>query len=416
MKISVGVTGSIAAYRSPDFVKELMAQGHTIRVVLTQAAAELVSARVLETVSGHPVLSSDPFGPGHSSTDHIELARWADRFVIYAASADFIGRYANGLAGDFLTLQLLATRAPVWVAPAMNPAMWEHPAVQENVRRLRDRGVRFVGPIEGRVACGESGMGHIAEIPEIVAAVCAPVAAGSTSAGGGPLSERDLPLSGKRVLISAGPMRTAIDPVRFVQNRSSGRMGVEVARAAAALGARVHALLGPVTDGIAAEMESVAEQVERYAGPGDYSEKLERAFASSDVFLSLAAVLDFELEPSSKKIERQELAELRELNRPIHSVPDLVARMAERKRPDQTVIAFAAESGTDAEVTARAQEKMRKKQVDALVANPVRPGLGPEAERNELWVFYADGRPSRHFAPAPKALLAAPLVRALLVD
>src|SRR5579885_1097111 len=169
MKIALGVTGSIAAYRSPDFVKELVALGHEVRVILTRSGAELVSARVLETVSGHAVVGSDPFGPGHSGTDHIEMARWADAFIIYAATADFLARYAHGQAGESLTLQLLATRAPVLIAPAMNPAMWEHPATQANVDLLRSRGARFAGPVAGKVACGETGVGHIAEHSAILA-------------------------------------------------------------------------------------------------------------------------------------------------------------------------------------------------------------------------------------------------------
>jgi phosphopantothenoylcysteine decarboxylase/phosphopantothenate--cysteine ligase len=398
MKVALGVTGSIAAYRSPDFVKELLALGHECQVILSRSGAELVSARVLETVSGHPVVGNDPFGPGHNGTDHIEMARWADVFIIYAATADFLARYAHGQAGESLTLQLLATRAPVVIAPAMNPAMWEHPATQANVALLKSRGVRFVGPVSGKVACGETGLGHIAEHSAILSA----------------LAELSAPhgatLAGKRLLISAGPMRTAIDPVRYVQNRSSGRMGLEVARAAKASGAAVTVLLGPVDAAIAAEYADF--DLARYQGPDDYERELERLFPACDAFLSLAAVLDFELTSRESKIEREALSTQTELRAPLSPVPDLVARMAARRKPGQLVFAFAAESGTNAEIVDRATSKMNKKGVNALAANPVRPGLGPEAESNEFWVL-RPGHEPLHLGPARKTELARPLLQAL---
>jgi phosphopantothenoylcysteine decarboxylase/phosphopantothenate--cysteine ligase len=406
MRILLGVTGSIAAYRSPDFVKELRERGHEVRVVLTASAEKLVSARVLETVSGNPVASNDAFAADHSGTDHIETARWADVFVIYAATADFIARYAQGQAGDFLTLQLLATRAPVVMAPAMNPAMWEHPATQANVRLLQGRGVAFAGPVEGKVACGETGVGHLASHAEISGAIPDP-----TSAPHGLLA-------GKRVLISAGPMRTTIDSVRFVQNRSSGRMGLAVARAARAAGATVTVLLGPVETAVAGEFQEFAPV--RYEGPEEYSRALDELFAKADVFFSLAAVLDFELETHSGKIEREALSRMSELKLGLRQVPDFVARMAGRKRADQKVFAFAAESGTDAEIIERARAKMKKKGVDGIAANPVRQGLGPEADMNLFWVLKPCGgsreKPQdvRTLGPARKAELARPLLEALL--
>jgi phosphopantothenoylcysteine decarboxylase/phosphopantothenate--cysteine ligase len=411
MKVALGVTGSIAAYRSPDFVKELLDLGHEVRVILTRSAAELVSARVLETVSGKPVISSDPFAADHAGTDHIEAARWADAFVIYAATADFLSRYAQGQAGESLTLQLIATRAPVLIAPAMNPAMWEHPATQANVRLLQSRGVHFAGPVAGKVACGETGVGHIAEHSSILAALAgmgltAPGAETSAVSGTAGLSG----LSGKRLLISAGPMRTSIDPVRYVQNRSSGKMGLEVARAALASGAHVSVLLGPVDASIAAEYAGF--EVTRYQGPDDYTTALDELFPLCDAFLSLAAVLDFELSASDSKIEREALSRQTELRAPLSSVPDLVARMASRKRADQRVFAFAAESGTDAQIVERATSKMKKKGVDALAANPVRPGLGPEADSNEFWVLKPGSKPL-HLGPARKSELARPLLQAL---
>lgn len=217
-------------------------------------------------------------------------------------------------------------------------------------------------------------------------------------------------LNDKRVLISAGPMRTALDAVRYVQNRSSGQMGLAVARAAKRAGAKVSVLLGPVESAIAREFEEF--KVTRYVGPAEYADSLEKLFGVNDIFLSLAAVLDFELIAPDHKLEREQLAAAGALNIPLKPVPDFVARMAQRKRADQTVIAFAAESGTDAEIQARAERKMRKKTVQAIVANPVRAGLGPDATRNELWVIFPD-RPPVHLGPAEKSALAEPLLKAL---
>jgi phosphopantothenoylcysteine decarboxylase/phosphopantothenate--cysteine ligase len=398
LKICVGITGSIAAYRSPDFVKDLVARGHEVRAVLTNGGKEFVSARVLETFTGSPVLATNPFDASHFGTDHIALARWADVFVIYGATADFMARYAMGLADDFLNLQLIATRSPVVIAPAMNPAMWEHPSVQENLKTLQRRGVRFAGPIPGIVACGETGTGHIAEISEISAAV--EEAAKSSTKG---------PLSGKTILISAGPMRSGLDPVRFIQNRSSGKMGLELARSAQKLGASVKVLLGPVEPMMAELFD--AFDVRRYEGPSEYDQGLRNLLPTVDVFLSAAAVLDFEAVPASSKIERAQL-QGGELYVQYKPVPDFVARAAKERKPGQKIIAFAAETGTDPEIVTRAQGKMKKKGVDALIANPVRPGLGPEAEKNVIWILKPDQEPV-HLGPVQKSELAEPILRAV---
>lgn len=402
LKICVGIAGSIAAYRSPDLVKELVARGHEVRTVLTSGGKEFVSPRVLETFSNSQVLATHPFDPTHFGTDHISVARWADVFLIYGATANFMARYALGLADDFLNLQLIATRSPVVVAPAMNPAMWEHASVQENLKTLERRGVRFVGPIAGKVACGETGVGHVAEISEIRDAV---EAAAADSVGSGPLS-------GKTLLISAGPMRSGLDPVRFIQNRSSGKMGLELARVAQNLGARVLVLLGPVEPMMASLFEPF--EVRRYEGPSEYERGLSEMLPLVDAFLSAAAVLDFEAIPVTSKIERSQLSG-GELHVRYKSVPDFVARAAKERKPGQKIIAFAAETGTDSEILARAKGKMEKKSVDAMIANPVRSGLGPEADKNEVWVL-KPGRDPLHLGPMNKSEIAEPILRALFVS
>lgn len=402
MKICMGVTGSIAAYRSPDLVKELIARGHDVQVVLTAAAKEFVSPRVLSTVSGHPVLSENVFAEDHSGTDHISLARWADCFLIFAASASFMARYANGIADDFLTLQLLAAECPVYIAPAMNPSMWNHPALQENYRVLQSRGVQFIGPIHGKVTCGEVGVGHVASMSEILERFeSAPLQKGF--------------LEGKKLLISAGPMRTSLDPVRYVQNRSSGKMGLEIARAATQAGAKVSVLLGPVDASIAKDFTSFLPEsaLSRYTTAEEYGSQLGKMFPDSDIFMSLAAVLDFEFLPHDKKIERETIAKSPELKMPMKSVRDFVAHMASLKKPHQKVIAFAAETGSNSEVLTRGRLKRDKKSVDALVANPVRPGVGPEASENELWVFHRGTHEPIHLGPDLKSSLAEPLLKAL---
>jgi phosphopantothenoylcysteine decarboxylase/phosphopantothenate--cysteine ligase len=396
-RFCVGVAGSIAAYRSVDFVKELVAEGADVRVVLTRSAREFVTPKPLETFTGHAVLSPDPFEPGHEGTDHIATARWADAFLVFGATADLLARLAQGRGDDFLLLQLLAFQGPVVIAPAMNPAMWENAAVQANVKRLGDRGFVFAGPVPGRVACGEEGVGHLAahaEIRDVLAKA----------------SVRRGPLAGRRLLISAGPMRTQLDPVRFVQNESSGLMGLELARAARRLGADVRVLLGPVEAERAREFESFP--LTRYVTGEDYGRELDRLFPDCDVFLSAAAVLDFQALTAGKKWEREKLA-AGKLEVEIRTVPDFVARAAAAKRADQRVIAFALETGTDAEILARADGKRQKKKVDALVANPMREGLGANAPRNEVWIL-REGREPERLGPAPKAALAEPLLLSLL--
>jgi phosphopantothenoylcysteine decarboxylase/phosphopantothenate--cysteine ligase len=406
VKICVGIAGSIAAYRSVDFIKKLMETGHEVRCVLTAGGKEFVSARVLETVSGVPVLSAAPFDADHFSTDHISTARWAEAFLVFGATANFIGRLASGLADDFLNLQLMAFEGPVLIIPAMNPTMWRNPLLLKNVTLLKASGYRFVGPIFGKVACGEIGVGHIASDAEILQAVREIV---FTQKG----SSLVLPgLSGKRVLISAGPMRTQIDPVRMIQNRSSGKMGLALAEACQQAGAAsIQVVLGLVSDAIV-ERYQACSSVTRYEGPSDYYQALEQCFASCDVFFSAAAVLDFEVLPWEKKIERNLIQTHQELSMRIKPVPDIVASFGRKKKTDQKVIAFAAESGTEAEILERAREKLVKKSVDAVIANPVWDGLGPDSDHNQIWIL-TPHQPVQALGPGPKSDLAWPILQAL---
>lgn len=405
MKICLGIAGSIAAYRSADVVKRLVAEGHEVRCVLTEGGKQFVTEKVLETFSNNRVLSSDVFDSSHFATDHISVARWADTFLVYGATANFLGRFAAGLGDDFLTLQLLAFRGPVVIAPAMNPEMWANPLVQQNYVKLKDFGYRFVEPISGRVACGEEGVGHVATDDQILSVLSI-----DTKTNANPLSG----IAGKKILISAGPMRTEVDPVRFVQNRSSGKMGLALARACRNSGAsEVVVLLGPVSADIRKEFSGFT--VKTYAGPKDYEAALDALFPDCDVFFSAAAVLDFESLPSKKKIERSEFERLTRLEMEIRSVPDIVAKFGALKAAHQKVIAFAAESGSELEILERARKKMTKKGADAMIANPVWSGLGPESDENQVWILRPDLEPVK-LGPASKESLSQPILDTLFTD
>lgn len=423
--IVFGIAGSIASYRSPDVIKLIKAKGHRVRPLLTRGGEQFVTRTTLETVASEPVLSNDVFDPTHLGTDHIQVARDASLFVVYGATADFIAKYRAGICDDFLLLQLIATQTPVLLVPAMNPTMFMHPSVQENIKVLSERGVHFEGPIAGVVQCGEEGIGHIAEHEAVVrkieallstshsasASVSRPATATQTAAANlRTLSERkSLNLSGKRLLISMGPMRTSLDPVRYIQNRSSGKMGIELALEAKRLGAEITLLLGPVSKEILALATEHQFAVLHYQTPAEYRAHLETAFPKCDVFFSLAAVLDFETLGHASKIERQSLDGKKPLAVGYKPVPDFVAMMSKKKKKQQKVIAFAAETGSDSEIVKRAQAKMLKKNADALIANPVREGLGPEADRNEIWILRPGKKPI-HFKPDLKARLARPIL------
>ncbi len=317
-----------------------------------------------------------------------------------------MARYAAGLGDDFLSLQLLATECPVYVAPAMNPSMWKHASVQTNYSLLKTRGVQFIDPIAGVVACGESGIGHIADLKVIADALeITPRTKSETPASSAHA------IAGKHILISAGPMRTSLDPVRYVQNRSSGKMGLEIAKLAKKLGAKVSVLLGPVENSIADQYSEFKPA--RYSTPDQYEIELERLFKSCDAFLSLAAVLDFELISETKKIERDRLSQSNSLTLPLKSVKDFVASVAQKKLPHQRVIAFAAESGTNEQILERARKKMLKKSVDLLIANPVREGYGPEADQNEIWILSPKQNQPLYSAKDYKSKLAAPILDAI---
>ena len=381
-RIIVGVTGSVAAYKAAELVRRLRARGAQVRVVMTEAAEAFVTPLTFQALSGHPVRGALLDPQGEAGMDHITLARWADAVVVAPASADFLARLRAGLADDLLSTLCLATRAPVYLAPAMNQVMWHHPATQDNVATLRGRGCRFIGPNDGGQACGEVGPGRMSEPAEIVTRIL-------DAAGGA--------LLGEHWVITAGPTREPLDPVRFLSNRSSGRMGFALAQAAAQSGAQVSLISGPVAldtpQGVRRHDVETAQQM---------LEAVMAVAPEAEVFIGCAAVAD--VRPARYQPVKLGKAALGE-SLPLARNPDILASVTALTQPPFTV-GFAAE--TD-DLEARARAKLRAKNLDMIAANLVgRPGLGFEADRNELLLLWSDGK--EHLGPADKAALATTLI------
>jgi phosphopantothenoylcysteine decarboxylase/phosphopantothenate--cysteine ligase len=346
---------------------------------------QFVAPLTFEAVSGRRVRTDLWDEEAEAAMGHIELARWADTVVIAPATANFLGNLANGLAADLLTTLCLATTAPVVIAPAMNQAMWAHPAVQANRTALEARGVRMLGPATGEQACGETGEGRMLEPAEIAAAVL-----------GRSTLARAQPLQGLRVVITAGPTREAIDPVRYITNRSSGKMGYAVAAAANEAGAEVVLVSGPVAlpapQGVRRIDVETAEQMYR---------AVHDEIAGADIFIACAAVSDYRPRAASQqKIKRS----ANEMRLDLVRCPDTLASIAALPKPPFTV-GFAAETEN---VARHAREKLIKKGVDMIAANRVGPACGFDKETNALDVFWHGGEVE--FAESSKAVLARQLI------
>ena len=363
----LGVTGGISAYKSPDLVRRLRDRGAEVQVVMTASAREFVTPMTFQAVSGLPVRTDLWDQHAEAAMGHIELARWAELVLIAPASAAFIARLAAGQADDLMTTLCLATQAPIAVAPAMNRLMWSNAATQENVATLRSRGIFVFGPAEGDQACGEVGAGRMLEPIELAELAMRQLNRAGT-------------LAGKRVLITAGPTRERIDPVRFVSNRSSGKMGFAMAQAAQEAGASVVLVSGPVAIPAPPEVrrvnvESAADMLKAVLGEID----------GVDIFISTAAVADYRpADPAGQKIKKISDS----LDVKMERTPDILAAVSARpKRP--FVVGFAAET-TAVEEHARA--KLESKNLDMIAANEVGDGKGFEEEQNELVVLWKGGR------------------------
>jgi len=383
--VLLGVTGGVAAYKSPDLVRRLTERGCDVQVVMTRGARQFVTPITFQAVSGRPVRDELWDEAAESAMGHIELARWADVVLVAPATAHFIGSLAAGLAGDLLTTICLATAAPVVIAPAMNRQMWASAAVQANCRLIAERGIRILGPAPGEQACGEHGMGRMLE-PVAIAEALADVV-GRRAPG---------PLQGVRTLITAGPTREPIDPVRYITNRSSGKMGFAIAAAARAAGAEVVLVSGPVAlktpPGVRRIDVETAEEMYR---------AVHAEIPGTDLFIACAAVSDYRPQhAATEKIKRSEP----EMRLDLVRSPDTLASVAALPNPPFTV-GFAAETQN---VTQHALEKLERKKLDMIAANKVGPDCGFDRETNELTVFWRGGE--MHIGEASKDVLAERLI------
>lgn len=382
-RILLGVSGGIAAYKSPDLVRRLIERGAEVQVVMTSSAQRFVSAMSFQAVSGRPVRSDLWDSAAEAAMGHIELARWAEIVLIAPASADFIARLSIGRADDLLATLCLATEAPLMIAPAMNRVMWANPATQRNVHTLIGRGVRVLGPDAGNQACGEVGPGRMWEPARLAETVLAPP------------PNMGL-LSGLNVLITAGPTRERLDPVRYLTNRSSGKMGFAVAAAAREAGAHVTLVAGPVNlptpQGVTRlDVESARDM---YAA-------VHRHVTEADVFIGAAAVADYQpVTISKQKIKKQGGAVRLDLE-PTQDIIKSVADLA--RRP--FVVGFAAETS---DVEAHALDKLKRKKLDMIAANKVGDGLAFDCDDNALTVLWAGGK--SEIPRAPKLNVARELI------
>jgi len=371
-RVLLGVCGGIAAYKSAFLARALRADGADVTAVLTGSATRFVGAETFAGLTGHPAHTS--LWEAGGTVLHVELAHAAEVLVIAPATANVLAKLAHGLADDLLSATALEFHGPVVVAPAMHTGMWSSPATEANVATLAARGVRFVGPVEGALAHGDEGAGRLAEPEDIVAAV---------RAAAGNLSTVTSPFTGRRVVITAGPTHEPIDPVRFVGNRSSGKMGVAIADEALARGASVVLILGPGTVSPPAGADVVrVETAEEMR-----SAVLAHADADADAVVMAAAVADFrpKMAADRKLKKEQGIPELL-----LEPTPDIVREVAAARRPGQVVVGFAAETD-DVEAAGRA--KLLDKGVDLLIANAVgRPATGFGADTNDAAILSAVGR------------------------
>jgi phosphopantothenoylcysteine decarboxylase/phosphopantothenate--cysteine ligase len=390
-RILLGVTGGIAAYKSAELVRRLRERGAEVQVVMSAGAREFVTPLTFQALSGRPVRTDLWDAAAEAAMGHIELARWAERVLVAPATADFLARLAHGHADDLLTTLCLATEAPVSVAPAMNRAMWANAATQANVAILRARGITILGPGEGDQACGETGPGRMLEPSELVAAILAPAPAAGPRAAPAPGL-----LNGRKVLITAGPTRERIDPVRFITNRSSGKMGFAVAAAARDAGAETVLVSGPVNlptpPGVRRVEVETAEQM---------MAAVNAEIADTDIFIAAAAVSDYRpVQAAVEKIKKTSDSLLLALSR----TPDILATVAARD-PRPFVVGFAAETQN---VERNALAKLEGKRLDMIAANQVGDGLAFDCDDNALSVYWPGG--GRELARAGKTELAAQLI------
>ena len=375
-RIVLGVTGGISAYKAAFLVRLLRKNGANVRVVMTQSATKFVTPLTFQALSAKPVHTELLDLNTETAMGHIELAKWADLILIAPASANFIARYANGFAEDLLSTLCLATDSPVIIAPAMNQQMWRNQATQENLERINTRGITVVGPTAGVQACGDDGPGRMLEPEKIVAHTAN-------------MFQTNI-LTGSRLLVTAGPTREAIDPVRFLSNRSSGRMGYAVATAAAEAGADVTLISGPV------DLAAIGiEKVIHVTSAEEMQESVMQRINNIDIFISAAAVADYRVQKiSEQKIKKSD--DTYELI--MQKNPDILAEVSALYDAPFTV-GFAAETEN---LELNAQTKLHLKNLDMIAANQVDKKLGIDCDENALTIFWKTGREKLPLAPKNK--------------
>lgn len=361
-KIVLGICGGIAAYKSAYLVRELTRLGASVRVVMTDSAQEFITPMTLQALSGHEVRCELFDSQAERAMGHIELARWADLILIAPASANCLAKMAHGLADDLLSTLYLVTETPVMVCPAMNRSMWAHPATQANIHVLQSRGVVIVGPEEGSQACGEYGLGRMSEVDNIIAALR--------------VYEVNQLLQGQRVVITAGPTVEPIDPVRFIGNRSSGKMGYALAHAACMAGAEVTLISGPsvLKPPLGVKFHAVQTAQEMLSS-------VMQCLEPGMIFIGAAAVADYRIEaPAMHKLKKSSHSSM---TLTLIKNPDILATVASSQKA-ALVVGFAAETDN---VSEHARAKLDAKQLDMIIANQIGPGLGFETDDNQVMVL-----------------------------
>lgn len=384
--ILLGITGGIAAYKSAELIRLLVKQGHQVRVCMTSAAKQFITPLTMQALSGNPVHSDLLDEQAEAGMGHIELAKWADVIVIAPCSADFMAKLAHGFADELLSTLCLASAAPLYLAPAMNQQMWKHPATQHNLTVLKTRGVNLLGPAHGEQACGDVGAGRMLEAVQIADELASV------------FKTRDQALlKGIRILITAGPTREPIDPVRFITNRSSGKMGYAIAQAAIDRGAEVCLISGVVDLSPPEHVEFVTVETAE-----EMLSVTQQRAGDADIFIATAAVADYApLELAKQKMKKSD----EQINIVLKKNPDILATIS-LQYPDLFTVGFAAETE---KLEQHARAKLLKKQLDMIAANYVGERLGFDQADNALEVYWQNGHqslPKQHKSTLATALLA----------
>lgn len=368
--VVLGVTGGIAVYKACELLRLLQKRGIDVFVVMTQNACRFVAPLTFETLSGHPVAVDTFDRPQTWEVEHIALAKRADLFLIAPATANIMGKMACGIADDMLSTTVMATRAPVLVAPAMNTGMWENAAVQQNVKTLRARGVEIVAPVSGHLACGDNGAGKLEDVAVIAERACELL-----------FAKKDM--EGLRVMVTAGPSREALDPVRYISNRSSGKMGYAIAQAAQKRGAEVTLLSGPVAIEVPQGVKLVP-----FTTTQELLDRASELAQEQDLLIQAAAPADYRAkEIAPQKIKKQGGEPM---TFTLVENPDVAATLGKAKRSGQVFVGFAAETN---DVLAHARDKLARKNLDMIVANDVtRPGAGFDVDTNIVTLITKDGQ------------------------